>query len=446
MKFSNSVAMTLATAGSLAAAHGHGHQHFHNKRATETNTIAVPGPVVYDFVVLDPSKPSASPKPISNHDACDGLDEHKLEWLGTPVPAACPHTSTSTSTKTPTKTPTIAPPVLQETSAAVTPSSSSTSTPTPPPPAPPTTSSTTTSVSTPASTSSTSSGGSGSGSGGSGAEGVDREFPDGTIDCEDFPSDYGPVALDYLGLGGYSGVQFVQFDNDVINDIVTAVSGKRCGDGSMCSYACPAGYQKSQWPSTQGSTGQSVGGLQCKNGKLYLTNKDHKKLCIPGVGGVHVRNKLNKHVAVCRTDYPGTEAETIPLYALAGQTHPLTCPDGDTYFFWEKKTTSAQYYVNPAGVSQEEGCQWGDGSKPVGNWAPMNLGVGYTKNGKFLSMFQNSPTTDKLLPQNVRLVGDDLTDQCKYENGKFYNKDGEIKGANGCTAGVTSGDAIFEFY
>lgn len=413
MKFQSTVA-ALATAG-LATAHGHGHAHNH-KRSTETQTVSVPGPVVYDFVVMD-SK-SGNPQSISIEEACKGLANHELEWLDAEVAAACPSSSTATptssSTSVPSTTSTMAPAILQETSAAITPASS-------------------TSTAEPSSTSSAAPTSSASSSGSSGAKGLNAEFPDGEIDCSEFPSDYGAVALDYLGLGGYSGIQYVTFLDDLISDIVTAVTGDECHGGAMCSYACPPGYQKSQWPTTQGKTGQSVGGLQCKLGKLYRTNKDHKQLCIPGVGGVHIKNKMSDNVAVCRTDYPGTESETVPLSASPGITHDLTCPNGDDYFFWEGKATSAQYYVNPKGVSTEKGCQWGDGSEPIGNWAPINLGVGYTKNGKFLSIFPNAPTTDETLDFNIKLEGDNLSDECRYEKGKFYDSNGLISGNSGCT-------------
>jgi hypothetical protein len=414
MKFSNTVA-ALATAG-LATAHGHGHAH-HHKRATETETVNT-GPVEYSFVVLDPSK-SGAPEAISINEACQGLADHKFEWLDTAVAAACSSSSTATptSTSTPAPTSTIAPAILQETLAAITPSSSSST-------VEPTSS---TSSATAAATSSSSS------SSSSGATGLTAEFPDGEIDCGSFPSEYGAVALDYLGLGGYSGIQYVTLVDDLVSDIVTAVTGDECHSGAMCSYACPPGYQKSQWPDTQGATGQSVGGLECKGGKLYLTNPGHKQLCIEGVGGVHVKNQMSSDVAVCRTDYPGTESETVPLSAVSGATHPLTCPDGDTYYNWKGKSTSAQYYVNPKGVSAEKGCQWGDGSEPIGNWAPLNLGVGYTKYGKFLSIFPNTPTTTKKLDFNVKLVGDNLSDECRYEGGTFYDSKGAISGNSGCT-------------
>lgn len=447
MRFTNSVAVSLATAGSLAAAHvHHGHAHFH-KRAVETevDTVAVPGPTVYDFVVMDPSSTGA-PKPIGLEEACAGLKNNRLEWLDAAVPAAC-QTSTSTSTSTPTPTPTptstASPQVLVETSAAITPSSSSSSstaestesTPTPEPTSTQEPEPTSSSTSSAPATSSSSSSGSGSG-----AVGVEVDFPDGQLSCDTFPSEYGAMHLDYLGLGGWSGIQYPTFIGNLIGDIVTAVTGDTCHEGAMCSYACPPGYQKSQWPSTQGDTGQSVGGLECKGGKLHLTNPGlSKKICIPGVGGVHVRNELPEQVAVCRTDYPGTESETVPLAAMPGNEHPLTNPNGHEYFHWQGQITSAQYYVNPKGVGIAKGCQWGDGSEPVGNWAPMNFGVGYSAGATWLSMFKNIPTTHANLDFKVKLVGDDLSDNCEYDGaGNFYNNAGLITTGNGCTVSLIS--------
>ncbi|RJE17537.1 SUN domain protein Uth1 [Aspergillus sclerotialis] len=402
MKFS-SVALTLATAGlAVAQPHHHQHRHYHKRG----QVVARGGPVVIEYEL--------NGQRISADAVCKGIKEGTLMWADGHAPeGACEAASamsTPTATSTPSPTPTPAAFFEQQ--------SSSLSTPSPTP----STTSSTSSASTPAS--SPSSGGSSS------AQGVDREFPDGQIDCGEFPSEYGAVALDYLGLGGYSGIQYITL-------------------GAMCSYACPPGYQKSQWPSTQGSTGQSVGGLHCKeDGKLYLTNPDFAKtLCVQGVGGVHVQNHLGEEVAVCRTDYPGTEAETIPLKAGA-DIQPLTCPD-EKYYQWQGKTTSAQYYVNPKGYSTEKACQWGDGSEPIGNWAPINLGVGQN-NGKWLSIFQNSPTTNEKLDYNVKIKGDNLSGSCRYENGKFYSE--TSSNGSGCTrliieqVEVLSGDAYFIFY
>ena len=150
-----------------------------------------------------------------------------------------------------------------------------------------------------------------------GGQGLDAEFPDGEIDCITFPSDYGPIEVGWANLGGWSGIQYVTIEDDTITEIVTAVpGGDGCKPGAMCSYACPPGYQKSQWPSAQGSTGQSVGGLSCSsNGKLTLTNPGlSKTLCIPGTGAVIVQNKLSNNAAICRTDYPGLSIDVLHHY------------------------------------------------------------------------------------------------------------------------------------
>lgn len=177
----------------------------------------------------------------------------------------------------------------------------------------------------------------------------------------------------------------------------------------------------------QGATGQSVGGIQCKGGKLHLTNPGlSKSLCIPGKGGVQASNKASGVVAICRTDYPGTESETIPVELQPGQTEALANPDADSYYQWTGKSTSAQYYLNPIGVSAQDGCQWGTAGTTQGNWAPINFGVGY-KNGKtWLSIFQNKPTTLAQYQGTVQIQGD-VSDQCIYQNGQYC-------GAGGCNS------------
>lgn len=281
--------------------------------------------------------------------------------------------------------------------------------------------------------------------------GIDREFPDGELDCSHFPSDYGAIYVGWLSLGGWTGIQK---PNEVtaaglFDDIMTMTKdqcsdGGCCVEGSYCSYACPPGYQKSQWPINQGATGQSIGGLLCKDGKLYLTNPGlSRSICMSGSHHVKVsvRNTLDTSVAVCRTDYPGTESETVPLDALPGTTSSLTCPDAENYYKWQGGSTSAQYYVNPKGISIEKACQWGSPANPWGNYAPMNLGVGYSAGSAWLSIFQNSPTTNVKLDFDVEIVGDNggydnLGGRCRYQSGRYcsgedyQNCDEE---GNGCT-------------
>ena len=261
-----------------------------------------------------------------------------------------------------------------------------------------------------------------------GGEGVGEDFPDGVIPCSTFPSKYGAIALDHLGLGGWTGVQTpgktvaAGFD-----DIHTALTGGECTEGGYCSYHCPAGYLKAQWPETQGCTGQSVGGLLCKGGKLRLTRGSvTKKLCQAGASQVKIKvqNKMGQNVAICKTDYPGTENMVLPYPADSNGDVTLSCPDASNYYEWQGKPTSAQYYANPAGVSTEDACQWGSAGGDRGNFAPMNFGVGYSNGAAWLSIFQNTPT--QTLPQDYRveITGSGVSGSCVYKNGQYCGDTG----------------------
>jgi hypothetical protein len=261
--------------------------------------------------------------------------------------------------------------------------------------------------------------------------GIDSDFPDGQLDCSTFPSAYGAISLDYLGMAGWSGLQAVSIAGGFVNHIVTGIAGESCVEGMMCSYACPPGYQKSQWPSTQGATGQSVGGLSCSGGKLRLTNAGlSTKLCIPGQGGVQATNNAGSVVSICRTDYPGTESETIPVALQPGETKELTNPDSGSYYQWQGKSTSAQYYLNPIGFGPEQACRWGDPSQPLGNYAPINFGVGHSAGKTWLSIFQNAPTTNAQYQGKVSIQGD-ISASCTYQNGQYCGAAG--CNSNGCT-------------
>jgi len=199
---------------------------------------------------------------------------------------------------------------------------------------------------------------------------------------------------------------------------------------------------KSQYPSEQPSNGVSVGGLLCKNGKLHRTNKDVDALCQWGVDSAIVKSELSQDVAICRTDYPGTENMVLPTVAKAGGKVPLTVVHEDSYYRWQGGLTSAQYYVNDAGVSVEDGCVWSNSGSGKGNWAPLNFGAGKTGGKSWLSLIPN-PNNRDALNFNVKIVaadGAEVNGDCKYENGKFYGGD------DGCTATVMSGEAYFVLY
>jgi len=409
------LALTAATTASVAVAQPHKHQHAHlhelNKR-TQTETAWISGPTSYAFML--------DGKAISVDEVCNGVANNRLKWADA-APAGLCSTSAAASS--------VSAVASSSSAAASTPAAASSAAAFYQKHSSWKASSAAATSYAAASTSAASAAASswGAWNSSSSGQGVDSAFPDGELDCSEFPSSYGAVALDYLGMGGWSGLQAVTFGSSAITSIVTGVSGETCTEGMMCSYACPPGYQKSQWPSLQGSTGQSVGGIQCTGGKLRLTNSAlSSNLCIPGEGGVAAKNSASGVVAICRTDYPGTESETIPVELQSGETDQLANPNAATYYTWQGKGTSAQYYLNPIGKSASEACQWGTSGTDMGNWAPINFGVGYKDGTTWLSIFQNKPTTTSLYQGTVEIQGD-ISDKCIYQNGQFC-------GATGCNS------------
>lgn len=259
-----------------------------------------------------------------------------------------------------------------------------------------------------------------------------EKFEDGTIPCGQFPSGQGVIPISWLDEGSWSGVENTDTS-----------TGGSCKEGSYCSYACQPGMSKTQWPSDQPSDGRSIGGLLCKDGYLYRSNTDTDYLCEWGVDAAYVVSELSDDVAICRTDYPGTENMVIPTYVQAGDSLPLTVVDQDTYYTWQGLKTSAQYYVNNAGISVEDACVWGSSSSGVGNWAPLNFGAGSSDGVAYLSLIPN-PNNGNALNFNVKIVAADdsstVNGECIYENGSFSG------GSDGCTVSVTAGKAKFVLY
>jgi len=435
MKFSH---VALLGASTLVAAHPRAHHiaHHHLARHNGSPVVArdgavavvtqtAPGPVetVYQLNGVD----------VAALDVAKGLADGRYVVVGGP-----PTSATPTPTPTPSPSPSPSPSSTKEAAIFVEKKPTSSAVPTPTPE--PTTSSTVAIVIAPSSSSPAAAAPSDSSSN---SGDVSLEFPSGKVACSSFPSKYGAVYNDYLKLGGYLGVQRVpgySLGAKSISYIETAIAGEICTKNSYCSYQCPAGMQKSQWPAgAQGATGQSIGGLYCNNdGMLELSNTDHKTLCIEGAGGVTVQNKLGDIACVCRTDYPGTESETVSLETQPGKSYPLTSPDALSYY--EAATgghTSAQYYINDSGFAAKDACTWNKPGSNLGNYSPLNLGVGKGTDGvTYVALFYNRPSNpDGVLNFNVRIDGGTLG--CKYENGFFY-ADG-VKSDSGCTVGFAAG-------
>lgn len=425
--------IALLSAVTAATAQHHNHVHRHparhgspvEARDPAAVTETVPGPVVTVYEL--------NGQDISYYDVEQGLQDGKYVLVGASISTVIPATTSAAPTTSSTPAPT-----FSSTSEAAEfyqkkVSTSEEPTPTSATPTP-----------TPATSSASSSSSSSSSS-----TGLDSDFPSGTIPCSTFPSDYGAVYVDWLGLQGWIGVQNTpDFSGDLsastaITYIATAISGSECTKNSFCSYACPAGYQKSQWPSSQGSTGESIGGLYCNsNGMLELSRTEVSQLCTQGAGGVQVTNNLSQNVAICRTDYPGTEGETVPLNTQPGETYPLTNPNSASYYTWEGSSTTAQYYINPQGASVSDACCWGSAGTNLGNWAPVNAGVGQGAGDiTYISLFPNSPTNpDGTLDYNIRITGDVIGD-CEYTGGKYYSSG--VESATGCTVSFNTSTQLF---
>ncbi|KAL8695592.1 MAG: hypothetical protein Q9224_003318 [Gallowayella concinna] len=468
---SSDLAASLAAASVLAAVaasppsyHHHRHRHLENEKRSPNHVkiVTVPGPTVIAYKL--------NGKLIQENDVCSGLQNGSLKWAdgsqdappcgNQQLPLPDPQHDAPTDNSPPVDN---APPwkdpnpvveadekgsdgTTSEAAAAPSPTTSSSKSAPSPKPADDSSSSS----NQDSSSSSDSSSGSSS-SDVSGGDGLDKEFPHGEIDCSDFPSDYGPIEITWMGLGGWSGIQYPTIKGGSVIDIVTGIAGgKNCSSGALCSYACPPGYQKSQWPSVQGQSGQSVGGLQCNSdGKLELTNPElSKNLCMRGTGATKVQNRLKTNAAICRTDYPGTEDETVPLNTQPGSLNPLTCPDSNKYFKHNGDPTTAQYYVNNRGVPVHEACSWNTDGSGKGNWAPTYFGVGQDPYGKtwlsIASTKQNNPTSYTALDYVAEIVGDDLSGKCRLKNGKYCSGDGyDDCNDTGCTVELMSGEATY---
>lgn len=440
------VAATLA-AGAAAQPHNHQHRHQH-ARAHEhgaellkrgTPSINERSPAVDYQFVEETIYVDVNGNPISSDDAAAGLADGEYSIIGETNPSATTPAAAATSTAAPTTS--VASSTATTSSASsgaefvevklgsVSSETSSTAV------------ATTTSKAATSSAVKTSAAASSTASSSSSATGVDAEFPDGTIDCATFPSAYGAVAVDQTTVSPWVGYMDVGTDGYTLlqtADITATISEPTSGDpepGYFVGYACPTGYDQAQWPTAQGSAGQSIGGLWCgTDNKLYKTHDTNTKLCQAGAGNVNIVSELSKSIYICKTWYPGNEGMYLPTEVAAGSTVSLYNPYQSESFEWEGSTTSAQYYLNLQGLTASQACVWTSPSpyaESAGNWAGVNLGTSVDTSGTtYLSIFHNTPTSDAALDYNIVISGNDVNGTpCKYT----YSSNEFTGDGNGCT-------------
>lgn len=152
-----------------------------------------------------------------------------------------------------------------------------------------------------------------------------------------------------------------------------------CEAGHYCQYACQPGYLMGQWNpevTSYSYPGSQDGGLYCNdNGDLEkpISQNDY---CYKGKGTASVNNQASQNVAFCQTVLPGNEEMLIPTNVDASSSEDLAVPGTD---YWAG--TAAHFYINPPGVSVEEGCKWGSTANPYGNWSPYVAGANMDDSG-----------------------------------------------------------------
>ena len=110
---------------------------------------------------------------------------------------------------------------------------------------------------------------------------------------------------------------------------------------------------------------------------------------------------------------------TFPVTVGPGETGWLANPDQEKYFFWNGKPTSAQYYVNKAGVPEKDACTWGKEMGGKGNWAPAVFGTSFDDHimhQGFSSLKQNELCKKERLDYDIAFIGDDVVSACRYKS------------------------------
>eukprot|EP00210_Caulerpa_lentillifera_P000201 g196.t1 len=186
-----------------------------------------------------------------------------------------------------------------------------------------------------------------------------------------------------------------------------------CKPGVHCLYACAPGFYWTTYNQRETSNfdhanahqrghcdgtwnyGTSTHGVLCKeDGTLAMPNKP---LCAMGETYVYAENKLDTHVFICQTVFPGHEIFLIPTLVRPGESVMITTQPVD---FWHgpsySKPTHGDFYVSFAGADIMEACTWDEFSPSGAALLPYELGSGVEDNGVVYSThyFYQQPNSE----------------------------------------------------
>jgi len=205
-----------------------------------------------------------------------------------------------------------------------------------------------------------------------------------------------------------------------------------------------------------GANGESVGGLECRSdNRLYRINQDNNILCMADSSAVTVEvvNNMAQPIAICKTNYPGDEAMTIPYPVQPGQSIELPVIQATDFYRANGAPTSGQFYINNPGVPVDQACVWGQPGSMKGNFVSMNLGVGINGNQPaYASLFTNWPTQNAgTYPGTIRVEGSAISpsEGCQYDgysgtltfNGQAQSTVNQGHSV-GCTIAVNQGGSL----
>ncbi|EDO14446.1 hypothetical protein Kpol_224p4 [Vanderwaltozyma polyspora DSM 70294] len=226
-------------------------------------------------------------------------------------------------------------------------------------------------------------------------------------------------------------------------------SDQQCTFGSWCPYACKPGQLMGQWdPSVTSYSypGSQYGGLYCDNNGILQTPDSSKAYCYEGAGTVLAKNTASGgNVAFCQTVLPGNEEMLIPTDISSGGSQTLAVPGPE---YWAG--TASHFYVNPPGVSVDDGCKWGSTSNPWGNWSPYVAGANIDANkNTYVKIGWNpvyleatSPFKDSKPSFGIRITCDDES-QCDGLPCSIDPNSQSINGVNSASATDGAGGAGF---